>query len=47
MRTNTSFNVGSLILINKVDKEFNFFDSIFGTIKGKTKHLIESVKMFI
>ena len=47
MRNNTSFNVGTLILIKKVDKEFNFFGSIFGGLKGKTKHLIESVKAFI
>lgn len=47
MRTNTSFNVGTLILINKVEKEFNLFYSIFGKLKGKTKHFIESVKMFI
>ena len=47
MRTNTSFNVGTLILINKVDKEYNLFYSLFGNIRGKTKHLIESAKAFI
>jgi len=47
MRTNISFNAGTLILINKIDKEFNLFDSIFGNIKGKAKHFIESVKVFI
>jgi len=47
MRTNTSCNVGTLILINKVNKEFNLFYSIFDKLKGKTKHFIESVKMFI
>ena len=47
MRNNISFNVGSLILIKRVDKEFNFFDCIFDSIKGKAKHLIESVKAFV
>src|SRR3989344_9416604 len=47
MRSNISFNVGSPILIDKVDKEYNLFDCLFSQLKGKTKHLIESVKMFI
>jgi len=47
MRNNTSFHVGNLILINKIDKQYNLFDSLFAPLKGKTKHLIESVKMFI
>ena len=47
MRTNISFNAGTLILINKINKEYNLFDSLFGKIKGKTKHFIESVKAFI
>ena len=47
MRTNISFNAGTLILINKIDKEYNLFDSLFGNIKGKTKHLVQSVKAFI
>ena len=47
MRTNISFNIGTLILINKIDKEYNLFDSLFRNIKGKTKHLIESAKIFI
>lgn len=47
MRNNTSFHVGNLILINKVDSKYNLFDSLFAPIRGKTKHLIESVKMFV
>lgn len=47
MRNNVSFNVGNLILTKKVDKVFNFFGSIFSDLKGKTKHLIGSVKTFI
>lgn len=47
MRNNISFNVGSLILINKVDKQYNLFESILAPIKGKAKHFVESVKMFI
>lgn len=47
MRNNTSFHVGNLILINKIDKQYNLFDSLFAPLRGKTKHMIESVKMFI
>lgn len=47
MRNNISFNVGTLILTKKADKEFNFFDFIFSGLKGKTRHLIESVKTFV
>jgi len=47
MRNNISFNVGTLILINKVDREYNFFGNIFSSLKGKTKHLVESIKLFI
>jgi len=47
MRENISFNVGNLILINKVDKEYNFFYNIVGCLKGKTKHFLESTKAFI
>jgi len=47
MKNNTSFHVGSLILINKINSKYNLFDSLFAQLKGKTKHLIESVKMFV
>jgi transposase len=47
MKSNSSFNVGTFILTKKVDREFNFFDSLFSGLKGKTKHLIESVKAFV
>ena len=47
MKSNVSFNAGNLILIDKVDQAFKFFDSIFGELEGKTKHLKESAKAFI
>src|SRR3989344_652046 len=47
MKNNTSFHVGSLILINKINNKYNLFDNLFTQLKGKTKHLIESVKMFV
>ena len=47
MRTNISFNAGNLILINKVNSKYNFFDLILRGLIGKTKHLKESVKAFI
>ena len=47
MRTNISFNAGNLILIDKVNSKYNFFDLVFRGLIGKTKHLIESAKAFI
>ena len=47
MRSNISFDAGSLILINKVDREFNLFDTILQGSIGKTKHLKQSVKVFV
>lgn len=47
MKNNTSFHIGNFILINKVNDKYNLFDSLFAPLRGKTKHLIESVKMFI
>lgn len=47
MRTNISFNAGNLILIDKVDSKYNFFDSVLQGLIGKTKHLKQSVKAFI
>ena len=47
MRLNISYNVGNLILMDKVDKQYNFFGWIFQGMKGKMKHLLQSVKTFI
>lgn len=47
MNTNTSINIGSIALIDKVDATYNFFDFILRDLVGKTKHLKESVKLFI
>lgn len=47
MRNNISINIGSLILINKIDSKYNLFDSVLTGLIGKTKHLKESVKAFI
>jgi len=47
MRTNISFDVGSLILINKIDSKYKFFDFILSGLEGRTKHLKQSVKAFI
>ena len=47
MKLNTSFSIGNIILINKVNAHFNFFDFIFQGLQGKAKHLKESAKAFI
>ncbi len=47
MNTNTSISIGNIALIDKVNLEFKFFDSIFSSLTGKTKHLKESAKLFV
>jgi len=44
---NTSISIGNIALIDKIDGSYNFFDSIFYGLTGKTKHLKESAKLFI
>jgi len=44
MKNNTSFHIGSLILMNKVDGKYNLFDSLFAPLRGKTKHLGHAIK---
>lgn len=46
MRANVTFPVGNMILIDKVDKTFRFFDSLFDGIRSKAKSLKESAKLF-
>jgi len=47
MRTNVSLEIGSVILINKVDAKFGFFNHLFSGIATKAKTLKESAKLFI
>jgi len=47
MKSNISYNAGSLILIKRVDDRYKFFDFLFKDLTGKTKHLMESAKALI
>ena len=47
MNTNTSISIGNIALIDKIDREFKFFDSVLKGLIGKTKHFKESVKLLV
>jgi len=47
MRTNISYSIGSIALIDKVYEKFGFFGQIFSGIAPKAKTLKQSVKLFI
>ena len=44
---NQSFNIGSVILINKVDANFEFFDTVFQGINVKTKNFKETANLLL
>ena len=47
MNTNTSISIGNIALLDKIDREFNFFGSVLKGLTGKTKHFKESVKLLV
>jgi hypothetical protein len=47
MRENVNFAIGSIALMDKIDKKFNFFGQLFSGIADKAKNLKESAKLFI
>jgi len=47
MGENVSFSYGPIALMNKIDKQFNFFEIIFRGLGGKAKNLKESAKLFL
>jgi len=46
MRGNTSFGIGNVAVIDKVNSKFGFFDQLFSGIASKAKNLKESAKLF-
>jgi hypothetical protein len=46
MRENAGFSFGPIALMNKIEKRFNFFETIFRGLGGKAKNLKESAKLF-
>ena len=47
MKNNTAFSIGNLLLINKVDAEYNYFDALLNGIGGKAKDLVPCTKLFM
>ena len=44
---NKTFSIGSVVLINKVDDELNYFDNLFKGIKGKAKTITNTAKLLV
>ncbi|MBI2671900.1 hypothetical protein HYX16_03120, partial [Candidatus Woesearchaeota archaeon] len=47
MRNNITLSIGSVVLINKVDGELNYFDSLFKGINGKAKTINNTAKLLV
>jgi transposase len=47
MHKNTTFSLGNIALIDKIDSETNFFASVLGGVGGRSKSFIPSVKLLI
>lgn len=47
MKTNVTFSIGSIALIDKVNSKFGLFDKLFDRIAAKTKDLTASAKLLI
>lgn len=47
MKNNTTLSIGSLALVDKVDAEHQFFESLFNGLGGRAKNLVSSTKLFI
>lgn len=47
MRTNVTFPIGNIGLIDKINLRYNFFDTLLGGVSLKAKSLKESAKLFI
>lgn len=47
MRNNVAFPIGNILLIDKVNKKFSFFDTLLGGICTKAKNMTASAKLFV
>lgn len=47
MRENVNFPIGNIALIDKIDKQFGFFDFLFNRIGGRAKNFTEIAKALI
>ncbi|MBL7148069.1 MAG: hypothetical protein ISS82_04555 [Nanoarchaeota archaeon] len=46
-KENVSFSIGNVVLINKINAKFDFFNSLFSGVASKSKSLKESAKLFV
>src|SRR3989338_1193867 len=44
---NVTFSIGNLLLINKINDEYDYFSSVFNGIGGKAKDLVPCTKLFM
>ncbi len=47
MIESVNFPVGSIVLLDKVEKDFGFFDFMFKGIDGKAKNFKETIKSLV
>ena len=47
MNENTTLSIGNLLLINKINDEYGYFDRILYGIGGKAKNFVPCTKLFI
>ena len=47
MPKNVTFSLGNIALIDKIDSETDFFESVLGNIGGRSRSLIPAVKLLI
>jgi len=47
MHKNTTFSLGNIALIDKIDSETNIFASVLGGVGGRSRSFIPSVKLLI
>ncbi len=47
MRSNVTFSIGSIVLIDKVNEKYAFFDNLFDGIATKAANVKQSAKLFV
>jgi transposase len=47
MRANVTFPIGNIALVDKIDKNYGFFDSLFSGISGRFKDIVQYTKLLI
>jgi len=46
-RSNSSYPLGGLVMIEKIDKEFDLFSRLFRGISGEVKDFVPRVKLLV